>query len=432
MNKKKIFIDAGHNHSGFNTGAVNNALGLREQDISFDVVFLLGQKLEPYFDIMLSRPTNETNLGHDNASAINQRWQMANAWGADYFVSVHVNAGGGHGGETFFFAGGNERARLSREFSQALNDVYCEVMALRNRGVKPDTKTNIGSIGVLRNTEMPAALIELAFIDAPPQHRDLRILQSETDEMAGAMAKGIYTYFGMNPEKPYEISHVHDATIPAHTNEITSCLPAQAKDECSVMFDLFGELVEVNGNIKDGVTRVRARQLLEAIGFDVNWNGDKGIIEVRHGELSTKRLLDHYVHNEEEELHILQQIVHDEARGEDLEGQIMVANVILNRMNDSNRFPNTIRDVIMDSRKNADGSVTVQFTPTQRPEFGTATPNERTVQAVEKALSGTDLSQGALYFHAISHLHDDVWHERAVREGKLAHLFDHGNHRFYK
>jgi len=96
---KKIFIDAGHNFSGFNTGAVGN--GMREQDITFDVAAKLSRILENAgLEVRLSRPTLQTNLGTDNASAITARWQMSNAWGADIFLSIHANAGGGTGAET--------------------------------------------------------------------------------------------------------------------------------------------------------------------------------------------------------------------------------------------------------------------------------------------------------------------------------------------
>ena len=91
MSKIKIFLDAGHNNSNFNTGASGN--GMREQDITFQVAKKLSDILKDDFDVMLSRPTQDTNLGTDNASAVNMRWQLANKWGADYFISIHCNAG---------------------------------------------------------------------------------------------------------------------------------------------------------------------------------------------------------------------------------------------------------------------------------------------------------------------------------------------------
>ena len=104
-----------------------------------------------------------------------------------------------------------------------------------------------------------------------------------------------------------------------------------------------------------------------------------------------------------EELHYLQQIVDREARGEGLKGQTLVANVVLNHVNNP-QFPDSIIEVIKQSRLNDDGSVTWQFTPAGRPDFGTAAPSEMTIEAVRLALSDVDYSQGALYFHAISHI----------------------------
>ncbi|MCL2855317.1 MAG: N-acetylmuramoyl-L-alanine amidase [Defluviitaleaceae bacterium] len=184
----KIFIDAGHNHSGFNMGAVGN--GMREQDITFSVAYLLAPILERAgLTVRLSRPTLETNLGIDNASSINTRWQMANDWGADYFVSIHVNAGGGTGAETLY-----GRAN-SAEFARVVQDVYSKAMGLRNRRVwlRED-------LGVLRNTKMPAILIETAFIDAPQGSPDLEILRNKHTQMAQAIGDGILQYLGVEAQ----------------------------------------------------------------------------------------------------------------------------------------------------------------------------------------------------------------------------------------
>ncbi|MCL2619840.1 MAG: N-acetylmuramoyl-L-alanine amidase [Defluviitaleaceae bacterium] len=184
----KIFIDAGHNYSGFNTGAVGN--GMREQDVTFSVAGHLARFLvEAGVEVRLSRPTLQTNLGVDNASAINARWQMANEWGADYFVSVHVNAGGGTGAETLF---GQES---DRKFAQTVQDVFSERTGLKNRRIwlRED-------LGVLRHTKMSAVLIEVAFIDAPAGSLDLEVLRNGHMEMGRAIADGVLKYLGINPK----------------------------------------------------------------------------------------------------------------------------------------------------------------------------------------------------------------------------------------
>ena len=179
---KKVFIDAGHNYSGWNTGAVGN--GMREQDITFEVAKLTGVHLSNAgFDVKLSRPTLETNLGQDNSSSINARWQKSNTWGADYFISIHVNAGGGTGAETLY------HSEDSLEMATIMQNVYSKAMGLRNRRVwKRD------DVGVLRWSSCPSILIELAFIDSLPPNPDVRILREQRPQMAAAVAEGFLSY----------------------------------------------------------------------------------------------------------------------------------------------------------------------------------------------------------------------------------------------
>ncbi|MCL2753446.1 MAG: N-acetylmuramoyl-L-alanine amidase [Defluviitaleaceae bacterium] len=191
---KKIYIDAGHNYSDFNTGAVGN--GMREQDVTFEVALLLGKIMRRHgLEVRLSRPTLHTNLGHNNNSAINARWQDANSWGADYFVSIHTNAGGGTGAETLFYR------EDSQTFAQTVQDIYSEEIGLRNRRV-----WRRDDIAVIRWTNMPAILVELAFIDAPKTALDAEILRSDRPEIASALAKGILAYLGIPfiPEEPID------------------------------------------------------------------------------------------------------------------------------------------------------------------------------------------------------------------------------------
>jgi N-acetylmuramoyl-L-alanine amidase len=246
--RKKIFIDAGHNDSGWNTGASSN--GLREQDITFETSALLGKILSSDFDIKLSRATKETNLGKDNSSSINARWSAANEWGADYFISIHVNAGGGTGAETFFCKDNGARGNESEKFAKTVNDIFAQEMGLKNRGIKLDTQAAVGSIGVLRNTKMPAILIELAFIDSPQTNPDVTILKDKRNEMAKALANGISKYIGVSKTQ----------TVP---------------------FNLMGRVVQIEGQITDGTTFVAARQLLEALGYKVDWIQEKQTVSVR-------------------------------------------------------------------------------------------------------------------------------------------------------
>ncbi|MFD1779875.1 LysM peptidoglycan-binding domain-containing protein [Fredinandcohnia salidurans] len=94
-----------------------------------------------------------------------------------------------------------------------------------------------------------------------------------------------------------------------------------------------------------------------------------------------------------EEVEWLAKMIHSEARGESLEGQIAVGAVIVNRVN-SPLFPNTIKDVLFEKSYGY-----YQFTPAENGALHTATPNDQHREAAKRALSGEDPTNGALFFY---------------------------------
>jgi N-acetylmuramoyl-L-alanine amidase len=91
---------------------------------------------------------------------------------------------------------------------------------------------------------------------------------------------------------------------------------------------------------------------------------------------------------DDKERELLARAVYSEARGEIFEGQVAVAAVILNRLEDQ-AFPNTIAGVIFQPRA---------FTAVADGQFW-YTPNETSFKAVEAALEGKDPSEGALFYY---------------------------------
>lgn len=118
----------------------------------------------------------------------------------------------------------------------------------------------------------------------------------------------------------------------------------------------------------------------------------------------------------------LLRIVEAEASGEDETGKLLVANVVLNRV-ESESFPDTITEVIFQQS----GGVT-QFSPVANGRIWTVEISEETIAAVERALEGEDLSQGALYFAARKHAN-----AKSMRwfDEKLEFLFSYGGHEFF-
>lgn len=182
-----VVIDPGHNYSGVDTGAVGN--GLREQDITY----LISEKLKPLlerngFSVIMTRNSIKDNVSNESVSAsLNRRAEIANRNGADLFLSIHCNAGGGTGTETYYCTGSGS----GQKFAQCVQNRVVEEIGLRDRGVKS------AKYAVLRNTDMTALLLETAFIDTAS---DAKVLGDSDyqQRFAEAIAKGICDYVGID------------------------------------------------------------------------------------------------------------------------------------------------------------------------------------------------------------------------------------------
>ncbi len=118
----------------------------------------------------------------------------------------------------------------------------------------------------------------------------------------------------------------------------------------------------------------------------------------------------------------LLRIVEAEASGEDETGKLLVANVVLNRV-ESESFPDTITEVILQKNKGV-----AQFSPVASGRFWRVEISDETISAVNRALAGEDVSQGALYFAARKYADADNmrWFDE-----RLDYLFTHGGHEFF-
>ena len=92
-----------------------------------------------------------------------------------------------------------------------------------------------------------------------------------------------------------------------------------------------------------------------------------------------------------------------------------MANVVINRHN-SPQFPDGIYNVIHQQN---------QFSPVRNGSYAAATPLPMNKHAVQEALDGNDLSQGALFFNGV-HLRHTSWAGQ-----NRPHLFEHKGHSFY-
>lgn len=163
-------IDKGHNciHNG-------GAEGIKKED---DLTLAVGNKVIEYLIQLGHKVTDCTPVtAKDRNEALYLRTAVANRDNVDQFISIHFNAGGGMGSEIYCV---NETMK-----SLGVN-VLAELNSLgfTNRGVKDG-----GHLYVIKNTSMPAMLIEVAFVDSS---YDMALLDRlGIDTIAKAIVKGL-------------------------------------------------------------------------------------------------------------------------------------------------------------------------------------------------------------------------------------------------
>ncbi len=184
----KIYIDQGHNPVNPNAGA--EGFGLREQDIVFKIGTELARMLRENgnFEVRLSRPTPETQLGTSATTSLQARVNDANNWGADYFLSLHTNASvieSASGSEAFVYSSNSEAYNLAGNILYWLN----QITGLQNRGI-----TVRPGLFVLRRTNMPSVLLELGFIT---NYYDANLMNSQPELFAEGIYYGLLAYFNL-------------------------------------------------------------------------------------------------------------------------------------------------------------------------------------------------------------------------------------------
>ena len=162
-----------------------------------------------------------------------------------------------------------------------------------------------------------------------------------------------------------------------------------------------------------GSLYVPIRPLARAFALELEW--DAALCAVRLERTGRNAIA--WASYDADTLYWLSRIISSEARGEPMEGQIAVGNVVYNRVA-SPEFPNTVWGVIFDRKYGT------QFSPVS---FGTIydEPSASAVIAAKICMEGYSLSDRALYF-VNPRLATSTWIQRA-----RPYLFTIGNHQFH-
>ena len=170
----KVFINPGHAPNGRpDPGACG--CGLRECDVAKNVADLVDRYLTAAGVEVVG------NMQNDNLGAITR---AANASDADAFVSIHCNAfnGKASGTEVEVYPG----SVAGKMLGGCIQRQIVESLGTFDRGLKDRP-----GLWVLKHTDMPAVLVELAFIDNAD---DAALLRDRQDDFARAVARGITDY----------------------------------------------------------------------------------------------------------------------------------------------------------------------------------------------------------------------------------------------
>ena len=169
----KIFLNAGH--GGKDPGAVGKS-GLKEKDVSARVVEILEErlKLNGYPVQVYQEKNHYTEVSKE-----------ANKSGATLFISVHCNSAANpeaHGTEVLYYPTSTKGKQLASILQQEL----VRATGLYNRGIKPR-----GDLHVLKATNAPAILVELAFISNANEEK---LLKENPEIFANAIWEAIKIY----------------------------------------------------------------------------------------------------------------------------------------------------------------------------------------------------------------------------------------------
>ncbi|WP_428909679.1 N-acetylmuramoyl-L-alanine amidase [Niallia sp. Krafla_26] len=192
-----VFLDPGH--GGTDSGAVGG--GYKEASLNLVVANKTASLLRAKgYTVYMSR-TGNTTVG------LYERPQMANDLDANIFVSLHHNSSvtaGPYGIESYYYKykkeypskinesmhNDPERVSKSKTLTNLIHDKMVEYTGAKNRG------TDGSSFAVIRESEMPATLLELGYINNASERKKL-VTSSYQNKLAKAIADGIAEYFEM-------------------------------------------------------------------------------------------------------------------------------------------------------------------------------------------------------------------------------------------
>ncbi|OMP67914.1 N-acetylmuramoyl-L-alanine amidase CwlD [Domibacillus epiphyticus] len=187
-----ILIDPGH--GGVDGGAGDeDAL---EKDIALSVAKKLREHLNGQGAVVLLTREEDTDLARKETERIRtrkiedlqERSRLINESGADLFISIHLNAiptEDWRGAQTFYAPHLPENKKVAVSIQKELT---------RNLENTDRTPAEIGHVYILKEADIPGALVEIGFL-SNPQERRLLLDEEYQEKTAASVSRGILRYF---------------------------------------------------------------------------------------------------------------------------------------------------------------------------------------------------------------------------------------------
>ncbi len=175
--KKVVVIDAGHGDQ--DPGAIGSQTSEKKLNLGLALKVEALLKNDPNIDVVLTR-------SDDTFLQLKERVKIAEKLGADVFVSIHANSSGSSaasGTETYY------QRSSSKKLAQTIHKYFVAATGFKDRGVQ------YGNFHVIRETTMPAVLLEVGFISNRAEESKM-MDSAKQDEIAASVVKGIKEYLG--------------------------------------------------------------------------------------------------------------------------------------------------------------------------------------------------------------------------------------------
>jgi N-acetylmuramoyl-L-alanine amidase len=183
----KLYIDPGH--GGSDPGAQGN--GLHEKNLALDIALKIRSILENNYENVEIRMSRTSDI----TKSLIQRTDEANAWGADFYLSIHINSfnGSARGYEDYIHSSLSDNSATAR-YRDIIHTEVLKLNQLSDRGKKK------ADFHVLRETTMDAMLSENGFID---NAQDAALMKQESwrSNVAQGHANGIAKAFNLSPKE---------------------------------------------------------------------------------------------------------------------------------------------------------------------------------------------------------------------------------------